>query len=509
MSGIRKLAGQTAIYGLSSIVGRMLNYLLVPFYTRIFSPVEYGIVSELYSYSAFLLILFTYGMETAFFNFMQKEKENKNVYSTSLSSVVITTVILSGLMMVFSNHLASLIKYPDKGEYIIWLALIIAFDAVTSIPFARLRQQNKAVKFAVIKLINILLNIGFNIFFLVGCPVWIKGDYGILSQLAVTFYSPSVGVGYVFISNVLASGLTVLLLFRQYRYFTFRIDKALLKRMIVYALPLMIAGFAGMINETLDRAIYKFIAPNPDTALRELGIYSACYKLSIIMTLFIQTFRYAAEPFFFAQHKQDNQRKVYSLVMTYFVITCSVIFLAVMLYLDIIQLFIGEKFRSGLAVVPILLMANMCLGIFYNLSMWYKLTEQTHYGAYFAIFGGVLTVILLFVLIPLFGYMGAAWATFITYFAMMILSYITGQKHYPIPYKVKDDFITVMLALLSYAIAYYVQSLFHYHGIVLWIINTIFLGAYVFAIYKINLPDLSIRPAKQPSAPINTYKKTE
>ncbi|HNR48294.1 MAG TPA: oligosaccharide flippase family protein [Bacteroidia bacterium] len=509
MSGIRKLAGQTAIYGLSSIVGRMLNYLLVPFYTRIFSPVEYGIVSELYSYSAFLLILFTYGMETAFFNFMQKEKDNKNVYATSLSSVVFTTVILSGLMIAFSDHLASLIRYPGKGEFITWLALIIAFDAITSIPFARLRQQNKAVKFAVIKIINILLNIGFNIFFLVGCPVWVKGDHGILSQLAVTFYSPSIGVGYVFLSNVLASGFTVLLLFREYRYFTFQIDKVLLRNMFVYALPLMIAGFAGMINETLDRAIYKFIAPNPDTALRELGIYSACYKLSIIMTLFIQTFRYAAEPFFFAQHKQDNQRSVYALVMTYFVITCSVIFLAVMLYLDIIQLFIGEKFRSGLGVVPILLMANMCLGIFYNLSMWYKLTEQTQYGAYFSIFGGILTVILLFVLIPLFGYMGAAWATFITYFAMMILSYVTGQKNYPIPYKVKDDFITVVLALMCYGIAYSVQSLFHYKGVLLWVINTLFLFAYLYTIYRINLPDLKIRPSKQQATPANTYKKTD
>lgn len=508
MSGIRKLAGQTAIYGLSSIVGRMLNYLLVPIYTRIFSPVDYGIVSELYAYSAFLLILFTYGMETAFFNFMQKEKENKKVYSTSLSAVVVTSTLLSLMMILFSSHLAKLIEYPGKGEYITWLALIIAFDAVTSIPFARLRQQNKAVKFALIKIINILLNIGFNLFFLFGCPLWLKEDHGILSRLAVSLYSPSIGVGYVFISNVLASGFTVLMLYRQFRFFTFHIDKALLRNMVTYALPLMIAGFAGMINETLDRAIYKFLAPNPATALRELGIYSACYKLSIIMTLFIQTFRYAAEPFFFAQHKQDNKRRVYALVMTYFVITCSVIFLAVMLYLDIIQLFIGEKFRSGMGVVPILLMANMCLGIFYNLSMWYKLTEQTHYGAYFSIFGGVLTVILLFILIPLFGYMGAAWATFITYFAMMLLSYFTGQKYYPIPYKVKDDFITVALALLFYGGAFYLQSLFHYKDIMLLVVNTIILILYLLTIYKINLPDLKIKPVHSQHH-TNTYKKTD
>ncbi|HRC15070.1 MAG TPA: oligosaccharide flippase family protein [Bacteroidia bacterium] len=486
MSGIKKLAGQTVLYGLSSIVGRMLNYLLVPIYTRIFSPAEYGVVSELYSYSAFLLILFTYGMETAFFNFMQKEENKNKVYENCISLVSYTTTILVLLMIFFSSPLAATIEYPGKGNYIIWLALIIGFDAITAIPFARLRQQGKALQFALLKIAGIVINIGLNLFFLIGCPIWIKGNDGLLSQLAVTFYSPTVGVGYVFISNVIASGFTMLLLYRQFSNLTWHLDSALIKRMIYYAFPLLIAGFAGMVNETFDRAVYKYLAPDANHALRDLGIYSACYKLSIIMTLFVQTFRYAAEPFFFAQHDKEDKKETYAKVMTWFVITCSFIFLGVMLFIDVIKLFIGEQFRSGIDVVPVLLLANLCLGVFYNLSMWYKLTEKTRYGAYFSIFGAVLTIILLFGLIPSFGYMGAAWATFITYFAMMIVSFITGQKHYPIPYKVKNDVFYVLLSLMLFSLSAYLQHQLDLPGSVKWIVNIILLFVFPFVVFRMN-----------------------
>lgn len=508
MSAIKKLAGQTALYGLSSIVGRMLNYLLVPFYTRIFSPAEYGIVSELYAYSSFLLIIFTYGMETAFFHFMNKEENKDNVYSTSLSSVLYTSLFLSGIMIVFSSPLASLIKYPKHPEYITWLALILAFDAVSSIPFARLRQLNKAKQFALLKIVNILLNIGFNIFFLVICPKYINSDGGLITRIANSVYSPSIGMGYVFVSNVLASGLTLLTLFPLFKNISLKPDVELVKRMLVYAFPLLIAGFAGMINETFDRTIYKYLAPNQATALKELGIYSACYKLSIIMTLFIQTFRYAAEPFFFAQHKQDDKRDVYARVMKYFVITCAFIFLGVMLYIDVVKIFIGESFRSGLGVVPILLMANLCLGVFYNLSMWYKLTGQTRYGAYFAIFGGVLTVILLFVLIPTFGYMGAAWATLITYAAMMVMSYITGQKNHPIPYDVKGNLFYVLLALGFYGLSLALEKILTLEGVFLFTINTILLIVFAGVVYRLNKPQFS--KVVKPVSTGNTYRdKTE
>lgn len=507
MSAIKKLAGQTAIYGLSSIVGRLLNYLLVPLYTRIFAQAEYGVVSELYSYSSFLLILFTYGMETAFFNFMQKEEDKEKVYNTSLSAVLYTSFFLSGVMILFSGTFADWIKYPQHPEYVTWLALIIAFDAIAAIPFARLRQLNKAKRFAALKLVNIFLNIGFNIFFLILCPKFLKGDAGFFTRIANSFYSPTIGLGYVFISNVLASGITLLMLFPQFKNINYKPDIKLLKEMLWYAFPLLIAGFAGMINETFDRAVYKYLAPNPKTALAELGVYSACYKLSIIMTLFIQTFRYAAEPFFFSQQKNEDKKRVYANVMKYFVITCSLIFVSVMLYIDIIKIFIGEEFRSGLAVVPILLMANLCLGVFYNLSMWYKLTGQTRYGAYFSIAGGVATIILLFVLIPKFGYMGAAWATLITYALMMILSYITGQKNYPIPYDVGGSLLYVALALLIYLAAAGLEKVFSLDGILLGVVNTILLLVFAAIVYSLNKNSF-----KKPPVPVetkNTFRKNE
>ncbi len=489
MSVLKKLAGQTAVYGFSSIVGRLLNYLLVPIYTRVFSQAEYGVVSELYSYTSFLLILFTFGMETAFFNFMQKEEDSSKVYSTSVSAVLYTSLLLAGGMVLFNDTLAGFIKYPNHPEYITWLALIIAFDAIAAIPFARLRQQNRAKRFAAIKLINIFANIGFTLFFLVLCPWSLKLNAGILTQIANTVYAPGLGLGYVFISNLLASGITLLLMWPEFKAVHYVPDLKMLKRMAWYAFPLLIAGFAGMINETFDRVVYKYLAPNPKTALAELGVYSACYKLSVIMTLFIQTFRYAAEPFFFAQHKNNsNKRNVYAHVMKYFIITCSFIFTGVMLYIDVIKLFIGEGFRSGLAVVPILLMANLCLGIFYNLSMWYKLTGQTRYGAWFAMAGAAATLLLLILLIPVMGYMGAAWATLITYAFMMVLSYITGQRHYPIPYDVAGCLMYIGMALLVYFSALGIQALFALSGLSLFAVNTVLLLFFAYLILRLNKP---------------------
>lgn len=479
MGTIKKLAGQTAIYGLSTIVGRLLNYLLVPIYTRIFLPEEYGVVSEFYAYVTFLMIVFTYGMETAFFNFWQKEEDKDKVYSTGVISLLISSVGLALIMILFSGPLASLIKYPKHSEYVSWFGMILALDAMTALPFARLRQLNKPKVFAAAKLFNILVNIFFNIFFLVWCPEWAKEKSGLMSSLANSVYSPQIGVGYVFISNLLSSALTLLLLLPQFRNISFRLDKELWKKMIIYALPLMVAGFAGMINETFDRAIYKYLAPNKSIALAELGIYSACYKLSILMTLFIQTFRYAAEPFFFAQQTKENKNEIYANVMKYFVITCCFIFAGVMLYMDVVKHFIGVKYHSGLKVVPVLLMANMCLGIFFNLSMWYKLSGQTRYGAYFSVFGAVVTIILLVLLIPAMGYMGAAWATLICYAAMMVVSYVTGQKNYPINYDVGRILTYIGLALMVYFASIGIEKILHPGKITSFVINTLLLMAYV------------------------------
>ncbi|MFM7016188.1 MAG: oligosaccharide flippase family protein [Bacteroidota bacterium] len=454
MSQIKKLAGQTAIYGLSSIIGRLLNYLLVPLYTRIFEPEAYGVVSEFYAYVTFLIVLYTYGMETAYFHFSNKHDDQHKIYSNSFSTLVLSSVLLSSVLILFSNWIAGGLGYSDHPEYIVWFALILAFDAITALPFAKLRQENKAKKFALIKIVNISTNIGLNLFFLAFLPHLTTNNF------INVIYNPAIGVGYVFIANLLSSFITLLFFYNDFKLFRWKVDMHLVKEMLVYAFPLLIAGFAGMINETLDRAILKYLVTDKSTALHQLGIYSACYKLSIIMTLFVQTYRYAAEPFFFSQQKKKNSKDLYANIMNYFVFICSLIFLGVMLYMNIAKNFIGEKFHEGLKVVPILLFANLFLGVYLNLSMWYKLSGQTKYGAWFSIFGATITIVLNFLLIPTMGYLGAAWATFICYGAMMLISYLYGQKYYPIPYDIKLCLLLIITSVGLWQLNDFV--IFHY-----------------------------------------------
>lgn len=448
MSSIRSLAGQTALYGLSSIVGRFLNYLLVPIYTRVFAPEAYGVVSEFYAYATFFNVVFTYGMETALFHFSRKSDNPGFIYKNALSAITFSSILLSGLLILFSQPIATAAGYKAHPEYISWFALILAFDAICSIPFAELRLAEKAKKFASFKLLNIIFNIGLNLFFL----VFAKGLYEEGSKTGKLLYNPEIGVGYVFISNLAASALSLVLFSSSLKKITTKIDGVLVKKMLRYALPLMIAGFAGMINETLDRAIYKYLVPNKSVALHQLGIYSACYKVAVVMTLFIQTFRYAAEPFFFSHSKKEKGRGLNAVVLNYFMATCCVIFVIVMLYINLFMYFVGEEYRAGAAVVPVLLMANLFLGVYIYLSLWYKLSGETHYGAWFSIIGAIITIGLLLFLIPAFGYMGAAWATLICYGIMMVMSYITGQKKYPIPYDIKALTLLLVSAILTYFI---------------------------------------------------------
>jgi len=449
---IKQLAGQTAVYGLSSIIGRLLNYLLVPLYTNIFSTGEYGVVTELYAYLSFLIIVLTYGMETGFFRFWESEKGNLKVYSTSLISLFVSSFVFIVLVIVFSKPIASVLEYNNHSEYVIWLGIIIGFDALTAIPFAYLRQQNKALKFALIKLINIIIFIGLNLFFLLLCPLLIKNGIKIPNWI----YSSEVGVGYIFISNMFASVITLILLIPTMKI-KFSFDAVIWKKMLLYSLPLLIAGLAGMVNETFDRAMLKRLLTDTSTAMEQLGIYGANYKVSILMTLFIQTFRYAAEPFFFSQAKEKNAKELYAQVMKYFIIFGLIIFLGVLLYLDIIKYFIGENFRSGLKVVPILLLANLFLGIFFNLSIWYKLTNKTSWGALLAIFGAVITISFNLWLIPIMGYMGAAWATLICYFAMMVASFLLGNMFYKVKYPLLRIGIYFLAAFAIYAVSLIVK----------------------------------------------------
>ncbi|PKP19680.1 MAG: polysaccharide biosynthesis protein [Bacteroidetes bacterium HGW-Bacteroidetes-21] len=438
---IKRLAGQTVIYGLSSILGRMLNYLLVPLYTRIFVTGEYGIVTEMYAYVSFLAIIVTYGMETGYFRFAGVHSHPAKVFSTGMISLFGTSLLFVVAMSASSGGLSSWMGYAGHPEYIVWLSMIVALDAFTAIPFARLRQENKALRFALIRLVNIGVNIGLNLFWLVYCrDAYENGTHAWISHV----YDPTIGVGYVFLSNLFASLVTTILLLPQI-FVKWTFDFKLWKEMMVYSLPLLVGGMAGMVNETVDRILLKYMITDHAVAMDQLGIYGANYKVAILMTIFIQTFRFAAEPFFFGQAKEKGNKELYAKVMHYFVIFCAAIFLGVMLYIDVVKLFIGSEFREGIKVVPILLMANFFLGIFYNLSIWYKLTNQTKFGAWLAIFGAVITIILNLILIPIIGYMGAAWATFNCYFLMMVVSYFIGQKYFPVPYKlVRTGFYIVI-----------------------------------------------------------------
>jgi O-antigen/teichoic acid export membrane protein len=470
----KQLAGQTAIYGLSSIIGRFLNVLLVPIYTRVFEVGEYGIVTQLYAYVAFFNILFIYGLDTAFFRFFQSEKGNEKVYSTSLVSILATSVIFTLIIFLLSDQIAGgILSGVSNGSlYVKLFAGVLACDAITAIPFAKLRQENKAKRFAFLRLVNIAINLGLNLFFLLLCPALIKsGSFSWISSI----YDPTLGVGYVFICNLVASFVTMIMMAPEILRRPLKFDHTLWKQMMVYAFPLMIAGFAGMINETFDRILIPVLIREKSDAMVQLGIYGACYKLSIIMTLFIQTYRYAAEPFFFNHSTKENPQEVYAVVMNYFVITCSFIFLGVMLYIDIVKVFIGPDFRSGLGVVPILLMANLCLGVYYNLSIWYKLTSKTAWGAWLSVFGAAVTLLFNILLIPLMGYMGAAWATLFCYALMMISSYFIGQKHYPVPYKITSFLYYVLLAILFWRMSLFINRQFDFSSKATYVVNTIIL----------------------------------
>ncbi len=452
MSKIKQLAGQTAVYGISSILGRIFNYLLVPLYTRVFLPSEFGTITEMYAYVSFLVVILTYGMETAFFRYSEKELDKDKVYSTTLISLLISSVLFIIITSFYSQNIATILRYPHNQEYIIWFALIISFDALASIPFAKLRSQNKAFRFATIKLIFIGVNVGLNIFFILLCPYIFKHHTPVLYNLIHPFFNGKVGVGYVFIANLIASAVSVILLLPEIINIKYKFDARLWKRMVIYAIPLLIAGLAGIVNETMDRVLLKYLLPG-GVAMSQLGIYGACYKISILMTIFIQAYRYAAEPFFFSYEKETDSRKIYADVMNYFVIIVSAIFLVIMLYIDIVILFVGEKFRVGAPVIPILLLANLCLGVFYNLSIWYKLTNKTGFGALLSIIGAIITLILNFYWIPRIGYMGSAWATLICYASMMVISYIFGQKYYHINYNLKRIFTYLGLSIALYFIS--------------------------------------------------------
>lgn len=461
---IKALAGQTVIYGLGTIVPRLLNYLLTPFYVRVFVSGEYGQISELYAWIALLLAILTFGMETTFFRFSQKEDSGK-VFNNAETIVLLITAIFLILYGFFYKSFAELIHYEFNTHYVLLLGIIVAIDAAAAIPFAMLRKENKAGRFSLIKTLNVLTNIFFNILFLVIIPeksmMIAERIFGEQTSLLI----------WVFISNILASLLNLILLSPQLSRLRISLDKELIVPMLKYSFPILLISLVGMVNEVADKILIKYLVTIPDEttlammnitgeeyAMQQLGIYSANFKLGVLMTIFIQMFRFASEPFFFGHAKDRNAPTLYAKVMTYFVIFCLLIFLGVMFYMDILQHFVGRNgsdYREGLRIVPIILIANMFYGIVFNLSIWFKLSDKTYYGTIIAVIGSIVTLLCFFILIPRIGYMGAAIAHLACYTVMMSVSYFWGQRIMPIPYQIGRITIYCIVA----AILFFVSTL--------------------------------------------------
>lgn len=435
MSVFKKLAGQTALYGLPTIIGRILNYFLVPLHTALFDPNKFSEITELYSYVAFLMIFLTYGMETAYFRFINKEGESPSkIFGSSIISLFISSMSFMIFGLFFAERIAHLIHYQEHVEYIQWFVLIVGFDALAALPLAKLRAEDKAKKFALVTSVNIGSIVLFQLLFFFANP----------------YYSSEVGVGYVFIANLIASSIRLLMLGKEFFSEKWEWDGKLFSEMLKYGFPIFLYSLCIVTNEHFDKVLLKWLlAKNVgfEEAKRLLGVYGACYKIPMLMSIFVQAYRYAAEPFFFSQEKENNSKEVYSRLMTYFIIGGMLVFLGVNLYIDLVKYFIpNQKFWEGLGIVPIILIANVCSGVYYNLSIWYKLTDRTTYGALLGLLGAVITVVLNILLIPKFGYMGSAWATLCCYGTMMLSSYFLGRKYYPVPYELGRISFYVLLA---------------------------------------------------------------
>jgi len=441
-----------------------LNYLLVPLYTRVLSQGEYGDVSVMFSYTGILIVVVTYGMETAFFRYASKYDNRPSVYSSAFLSVFATAALFILLTQCFASPLASLIDYAEHPEYVRWFGWIIGIDALVSIPFAYLRQLGKAKKFAMVRMANIVINISCNLIFIL--LVSKEGD-----DL----------VSYIFMSTIIASVSVLLLLLPEIIKGFGKFDVAIWKKLLAFGIPMLFVGLSGNINENIDRLMLRYILPE-EIAKAQVGIYSACYKISILMALFTQAFRYAAEPFFFNYAKNKDSKNVYATLLNYFVIVVCALFLFTMLFLDIIILFIGEDFRVGQAVIPVLMMALLFLGVYYNLSIWYKLSDKTIYGAVISFIGTGVTIVVNLATIPFFGYIGSAWATLACYASMMVISYFWGQKHFPVNYNIKKFCIYIGSALLIYFASLLFGDLDLYIRL---IVNALLLVMFVFVACKV------------------------
>ena len=439
MAGLKSLAKETAIYGLSSIVGRFLNYLLVPVYTSALSAQSggYGVVTNLYAWTALAMVMLTFGMETGFFRFANRAGEDpKRVYSTTLLSVGAVAVCFLLLGLLFLHPLAGMMGYADHPWYLGMMMAVVAMDAIQSIPFAYLRYQKRPLKFAALKLLFIFLNITLNLIYY----VVMRGS----------------DVSYAFLFNLICTSVVMLCLIPEMRGFAYILDRVLLRRMLAYSLPLLVLGLAGILNQVADKIIFRFVYPDESAALVQLGIYGAASKIAMVMAMLTQAFRFAYEPFVFGKSREKDNRAMYAQAMKFFIIFTLLAFLAVMFYLDVLKFIIGRDYWPGLRVVPIVMAAEIFMGVYFNLSFWYKLIDETRWGAYFSLTGCTILILLNIFLIPRYGYMACAWAGFAGYGVAMVLSYVVGQKKYPIQYDLKAIGAYVLLAAVLYVAAVWV-----------------------------------------------------
>ena len=469
MSEMKSLAKDTAIYGLSSIIGKFLNYLLVPLYTYALARTDdYGIVTNLYAWTALLLVLLTYGMETGFFRFVNREDyDAKSVYKTAYWTLLSTSTLFALLVIVFQQPLVSVLGYADHAEFVAMMFVTVAVDAFASIPFAHLRNQKRPILFAALKLLFVILNIAFNLLFLV---ILGKND-----------------VFYVFLSNLMATGIQTLCLLPFTMPKGGRFDGKALKEMLRYSLPLLVLGVAGIMNQTLDRILFPYLYPGED-AQSQLGIYGACFKVAMVMMMFTQAFRYAYEPFVFSKHKDRQSVEAYADAMKYYIIFSYLILLGVIFYLDIFRYIVSSAYWEGLKIVPVVLWTYVFQGVYFNLSFWYKLTDETKWGAYFSLIGLCITLVLQIVGVPIIGYWASCGSSLVCYFVIMVLSYVIGQKKAPIPYDMKSIGGYTLLTFGLLAVYYYIRHYFELNMWALMAIGTFFIAVYIIKMTRSDFP---------------------
>ena len=479
MKEVKQLAGQTLIYGLGTIVPRFLHYaVLTPFYTRIFiNAGDYGIVTELYAWMVVLLVVLTYGMETGFFRFVQQKEDADKVYSTALISLLVTSGLFVLFVNIFIEPVSAVMNYRNNYDYIRMFAGIVAIDAFTAIPFARLRKENRSLYFSAIKIINVIITLILVIFLLKIAPDIYKNSNGWFRNV----YNPDYKVGYIFVANLISSAATLLMLLPVIRKIHFSFDFGLWKRMINYSYPLLLAGLSGTINDAIDKILLRRLI-GEEQGLEVVGKYGAAYKIAVLMSLFIQMFRFAAEPFFFERAKKDNAKETYAFIMKYFIIIMLLVFLGINLYISGVQYIVGKTYREALVVVPIISMAYLLYGIYINHSIWYKLNDLTRFAVYITLIGAVITIIINILLIPVYGYMASAWAHIASYGSMIIFSFIFAENHYKVNYNMKR-----LIPYFVMAIGMVIFSLYYnYRNIISeLLINTLFIGIFIsYAEYK-------------------------